>query len=173
MTDFTDAQLALQSHIEAQNAATVERMEREGATWYCTTVSDPAHWAERDVFTVEQYERYELMSYISDAHKDAYGFRPRGYNFAEWSIAQLEEEADRLSDVVVATIEQDKIREQQDIEKFERNIEELIDMGAGNRETAIRWICDGINHGGDLTYVCYELGLPFSMADELLHCVAA
>jgi hypothetical protein len=167
MTEFTADQLALQAHIEASNAEHVARAESEGWTFYTTTVSDPAHWARGGVFTIEQYERESLISYISDAHKDAYGFRPRGYNYAEWSMAQLEAEADRLSDAVTHAIEAEQVRENQAIADFEQSIENLIKMGAGNRATAIRWICDAIDHGGDLGYVCYELGLPWSMKSQL------
>ena len=44
--------------------------------------------------------RESLISYISDAHKDAYGFRPRGYNYSEWSMEDLGEEVDRMSEVI-------------------------------------------------------------------------
>jgi urocanate hydratase len=167
MSQFTADQLALQAHIEAQNAAFVARCEAEGATAWCTTVSDPAHWASMDIFTIEQYERESLISYISDAHKDAYGFRPRGYNYSEWSMEDLQEEADRMSEAVSRAIEEERVRENQAIAAFEQSIENLISMGAGDRKTAIRWICDAVDHGGDLGYVCYELGLPYSMESEL------
>jgi hypothetical protein len=172
MTAFTADQLALQAHIEASNAKHVARAEAEGWTFYTTTVSDPAHWARVDVFTIEQYERESLISYISDAHKDAYGFRPRGYNYAEWSLAQLEAEADRLSDAVTNAIREREFDEAREVEALEVKIADLMDMGARDRKTAIRWICDSINHGGDLSYVCYELGVPYSMVDEFKEAVA-
>lgn len=108
-----------------------------------------------------------LINYISDAHKDAYGFRPRSTNYADWSIEALQEEADRLSEAVDRAIQEDRVRENEAIEKFEQSVQNLIGMGAGNRATAIRWICDAIDHGGDYGYVCYELGLPYSMESEL------
>ena len=40
-------------------------------------------------------ERDQLLTYISDTHKDAYGFRPRGlYN--DMSVQELKVELDRL-----------------------------------------------------------------------------
>ena len=46
----------LQKYIEAENAKWVAECEANGAEWYSTTVSDPAHWAECDVYTVEDYK---------------------------------------------------------------------------------------------------------------------
>ena len=172
MTAFTPDQLALQAHIEASNAKLVARAETEGWTFYTTMVSDPAHWAQIDVFTVEEYERQNLISYISDAHKDAYGFRPRGYNYNEWTMTQLEAEADRLSDEVTQVILEREFTEAREVEALEVRIADLIDMGAEDRDTAIRWICDSIDHGGDLSYVCYELGVPYNMVDEFQKAVA-
>lgn len=167
MSNFTADQLALQAHIEADNAKLVARAEAEGWTFYTTMVSDPAHWARGGVFTIEDYERDSLISYISDAHKDAYGFRPRGYNYSEWSLEALQEEADRLSEAAERAFLEHKESENQAIEQFEQSVQNLIGMGAGNRATAIRWICDAIDHGGDLGYVCYELGLPYTMESQL------
>ena len=92
--------------------------------------------------TIEQYERQSLISYISDAHKDAYGFRPRGYNYAEWSIADLEAEADRLSEAVTRAIEAEKVEQNRAVEAFEQAVQNTIAMGADNRATALRWLTD-------------------------------
>lgn len=150
---FTADQLALQAHIEARNAEFVKRCEEEGAEWYCTTVSDPAHWAEFDVFTIEDYKRHSLISYISDGHKDAYGFRPRGYNYSEWTLDELTEEADRISEAVAKAIEEDEILANHQVEAFEQSVQNTIAMGAGNRATALRWLTDAETFYG---YQCVE-----------------
>ena len=142
MTVFTADQLALQAHLEASNATTVARAEAEGWTFYSTTVTDPAHWARVGVFSIAEYERQDLISYISDAHKDAYGFRPRGFNYAEWSMADLEAEADRLSEAVTRAIEANELEENRAVEAFEQSVQNTIEMGAGNRVTALRWLTD-------------------------------
>jgi hypothetical protein len=139
---FTADQLALQAHIEAKNAEFVKRCEEEAAELYYTTVSDPAHWAEFDVFTIEDYKRYSLISYISDGHKDAYGFRPRGENYYEWSTEALTEEADRISEAVTRAIEAEEVEQNRAVEAFEQAIQNTIEMGAGNRATALRWLTD-------------------------------
>ena len=45
----------------------------------------------------ELSEKEQLLTYISDVHKDAYGFRPRG-DWTDWTVPQLKEELDRLYD---------------------------------------------------------------------------
>ena len=114
----------------------------------------------------------ELPDFTTDAHKDAYGFRPRGYNYNEWTMSQLEAEADRLSDEVTQVILEREFTEAREVEALEVRIADLIYMGAEDRNTAIRWICDSIDHGGDLSYVCYELGVPYNMVDEFQKAVA-
>ena len=153
MTVFTADQLALQAHIEASNAKFAAQCEVKGSNAYFTTVSDPAHWADFGVYTIEEYERQSLISYISDAHKDAYGFRPRDYNYAEWTMAQLEEEADRLSEAVTRAIEAEKIEQNQAVEAFEQSVQNTIAMGAGNRATALRWLTDAETF---YSYQCVE-----------------
>lgn len=171
MSQFTADQLALQAHIEAANAKFVAECEASGATAWCTTVSDPAHWANYGIFTIEQYERDSLISYISDAHKDAYGFRPRGYNYAEWSMEALQEEADRMSEAVAREIDRQAEADREAVAEFEAQVQSNLDMGAADRDTAIRWILEA---QGDLEvlwddagYACYLMGLPYSMEDVL------
>ena len=54
--------------------------------------------------------------------------------------------------------------------KFCKRIEDTIKTGAGNRETALRWIMDAdlggvdvdaANANGDWEYLCYLNGLPY------------
>ena len=100
----------LQKYIEAENAKWIAECEANGATWYTTTVSDPAHWAEMDVFTVEDYKRSQLISYISDAHKEAYGFRPRGYDWDNMSMDELSKWSDELSEECAREFEREEAR---------------------------------------------------------------
>ena len=45
----------------------------------------------------ELSEKEQLLTYISDVHKDAYGFRPRG-DWTDWTVPELKKELDRLYD---------------------------------------------------------------------------
>jgi hypothetical protein len=76
-------------------------------------------------------EKVELISFISDYHKDAYGFRPRNYNFQAWSMDELNTFIDELEVIVKENIAEEEIRLQ------------AISLGAGNIETALRWMFDG------------------------------
>lgn len=68
-------------------------------------------------------------------------------------------------------LEMDLEREREWVRKFEARIVETIGLGAGNRETALRWIVEGLEltdvdlmYGGDL--ICFELDLPYSYKAE-------
>ncbi len=67
---FTKSQIELQSHIEARNDKNREEMASTPGLYIGITVSDPAHWAEQGITTVEQYEYqmeyYGLFDYIAN-----------------------------------------------------------------------------------------------------------
>ena len=109
--------------------------------------------------------REDLISYISDAHKDLYGSRPRGfYDFASMTENELEILASELSNSISAEIEEDRRREARAIVKFEELIEKMMELGAADRMTAIRWIAEGTDDEKDVDYICWTLGLPYTMA---------
>ena len=67
---FTKDQIALKNHIEAKNAEGKKWMDENPGSYYGMTVSDPAHWAEQGITTIEQYEYqmeyYGLFDYIAN-----------------------------------------------------------------------------------------------------------
>tara|TARA_R110000796_G_scaffold123761_2_gene238151 strand:- start:9435 stop:9872 length:438 start_codon:yes stop_codon:yes gene_type:complete len=92
-------------------------------------------------------ERNETISYISDVYKDVNGLRPRNYNWDAFSdkeldefLADLNEQADDLYW---------KMRTEQVASefKFKKLIKDTIAFGAGDRETALRWIIQGYDDG--------------------------
>ena len=88
-------------------------------------------------------EKTECLMWISDLYKDVHGFRPRGYNFDEWSFEELTDFVNDLSDQ--ADQERKYHEEQAKLAEVEFNerIQEVIDLGAGDRETALRWMLQG------------------------------
>jgi hypothetical protein len=75
------------------------------------------------------------------------------------------------------TIAYEKRLHEAAIEAFEARVDQLIGLGAVDRHMAIRWIVDGLEltetdvlYGAD--YVCYCLGLPYSMAGTFTKAVA-
>jgi hypothetical protein len=89
--------MELVKHLEAQNAKTQKWMDENPGSWGGMIVTDPAHWAKYGVYTVEDYQRYQKIRYISDAYKDAYGFRPRGYDWDNMSMDELKAWSEDLS----------------------------------------------------------------------------
>jgi hypothetical protein len=131
---------------------------------------------EQGVFhmtVVTRTEREELYSYISDAHKDAYGSRPHGRweTYRAMSIEELREEADRLSAAVAVAIEEEDRARNEAETRFERLVSLTIENGASDRETAIRWIIEGEGIAEDIEmqgmgYLCYRFGLRYSYFSE-------
>lgn len=106
---------------------------------------------------------------FSDLHKDAYGFRPRSHEYWTASDDRKEEIWNGLLKELDAAIEREKMSERWAITKFENDLYD-IEVLAGDRETAIRWFVESLKldeidlmYGGEK--ICYDLGLPFSMAN--------
>ena len=87
-------------------------------------------------------EKEQLLQYISDAHKDAYAFRPRGQYGDDWSVEELRVELDRLCDYANEVYELEKAREVERLEEFEANLVKLMNCGAKSRMEALRWIIE-------------------------------
>jgi len=88
-------------------------------------------------------EKTECLMWISDLYKDVYGFRPRNYNFHEWSFDQLTKFVNDLSDQAESDREYERKQAQLAEVEFNKRIQEVIDLGAGDRETALRWMLQG------------------------------
>ncbi len=111
------------------------------------------------------------MSQYSDSYKDAYGFRPLA-SHCEWLAAQSVEVQQQEMDYVQAEIDR-QIEEQRQLEKtsqdeFESRIVLLIESGARDRETALRWIVDGDEDAADGgEFFCYLHNLPSSYIAQI------
>lgn len=109
---------------------------------------------------------------VSDLHKDAYGYRPSEYFWAEWnnsSDADKQHIWDRLLQELQISMELEAQQEIAAINAFELQIANALDLGAPSREDAVRWIVDGMEltpvdfmYGSD--YICCLKGLPYKMA---------
>ena len=112
-------------------------------------------------------------SIVSDLHKDAFGFRPREYFWAEWNNSSDASKQVIWDDLLVSlerANEWERAEQARAVKQFEDRIELLMNMGASSRETAIRWIIESMElsetdkcYGG--SYICFELGLPYNMAE--------
>lgn len=104
----------------------------------------------------------ELQSIYWDMYKDAYGVRPRGIDTSNWTEYAFKVEFEHLA----ITIEANEIarckQEAESVVKFDKRVATLIECGAKNRETAIRWIHEAEGTGGDNSYLAWTLGLPYN-----------
>ena len=162
-----DKKMELVKHLEAQNAETQKWMDENPGSWGGMIVTDPAHWAGYGVHTVEDFERYELETYIYEGHKDAFGTKGRHYNFEAMTTQDLKNEADRISVAVKEQMELEAKMEADAVSKFEASVKEYMNMGQ-TRKDAIRWIlqAEELDNEKDAGYICYSLGLPYSMETE-------
>jgi hypothetical protein len=106
---------------------------------------------------------------LSDFYKSAHGFRPRGIYKEWWTEAELETEYHYLAKVCEENRIMEEAREHQALLDFNKLIEETIAYGAGDRETAIRWLVDGEClefHAYDLEYFFWGHGLSYELQKQ-------
>ena len=89
---------------------------------------------------MKNFERSDVLSWISDLYKDVNGVRPRFYNFNEWSDDELEAFTDQLEAQLKENQELDRLQEEADVKSFEDQVQKTIELGAGDRKTALRWL---------------------------------
>ena len=158
----------LMAHIKAENVKTKAWVAEDPKNrWAGLYPEDEAHWVERGITTLEALERDELECYIYDAHKTAFGVKGRHYNFKAMSLQELKDEADYISRACDEQLALEAKMEKEATERFEASVAEYQKM-AGSRKDAIRWLlqAEGLEDERDPGYICYSLGLPYSMEKE-------
>ena len=158
----------LMAHIKAENIKTKAWVAEDPKNrWAGLYPEDEAHWQERGITTLEALERDELECYIYDAHKTAFGVKGRHYRFSEMSLQELKDEADYISRACDEQMELEARMEKEATERFEASVAEYQKM-AGSRKDAIRWVlqAEGLEDERDPGYICYSLGLPYTMEKE-------
>jgi hypothetical protein len=103
----------------------------------------------------------QLHSIWWDAYKDAYGFRPRGQDVGHWTVEDFQKELDILG-AAIDRAEKARLEEEAlAVVRFSKRVQEVINTGAGDRETALRWIHEADGSQGDNEFLCYLNGLPY------------
>lgn len=110
--------------------------------------------------------REELECFIYERHKDAYGVKGRHYDFDSMSYDELEAEAIRIDDIAAAEYKRERSVYADTVRAFRGRIAEVRQMCKVSKQTAIEFIIEGEGHTGeyDPSYICYCMGLPYSMA---------
>jgi len=108
---------------------------------------------------------------FSDFHKDAFGFRPSSDQMARWNAMSPDEKQDEW-DYLDRSLENNIAREKAEADRavvdFERWLETEISIGAGDEETALRWMTsvereDGwMKHSQDAEQWVWKQGILFT-----------
>ena len=118
---------------------------------------------------------------ISDLHKDPRGYRPSQYFWEGWK--ELSDEGqkeifDMLAEELEIREQDEREMEQRAIKTFEARIADVIKLGAGNRQTALRWITsqEKFYHSQSVEHFVWEQGILFTdygkkLLNELLEIV--
>ena len=86
-------------------------------------------------------EKEQLLQYISDEYKRAYGMRPRGDFYNNRTVEQLRVDLDELNAYANEQYELEKAREVERLEEFEERLFWIQEeLGAENRMQALRWV---------------------------------
>ena len=113
------------------------------------------HWDELT-------EKEQLLQYISDTYKSAYGHRPRGF-YDDWSVEDLKVELDRLVDYANKVYEEEQIAAEKAADAFDEQILAVQASGAGNREQAIKWLVEADEDAlYDIEHFVYKQGFLFT-----------
>jgi len=104
---------------------------------------------------------------ISDFHKEVYGFRPTQAYMEEWNTLspnQKQKVWDEYARVSEIQMIESKAQEERDIVKFEDRITDVMNIGAGDRKTALRWISDQetFYHEQDVEHFVWQQGVLFT-----------
>ena len=105
----------------------------------------------------------ECHSWISDASKDAQGFRDR-MDVSNLTFEQLDAECEYWADAANAAADEEAIFKAECVEEFKKLVQETIALGAGDEVTALRWLTqDGeFYNGQDVESWVYNHGILFT-----------
>lgn len=126
-------------------------------------------WEEMS--TLEQYAQT-----WSDMYKDAHGFRPR-IDVSTWVEEDFEQEFEWLSETIARNAHEEAHRALGYAQKLESVLTKMIEAGAADRQTALRWKFEAedldLNSSFDREHFEFKLSLPFGYITSTLNkCVA-
>lgn len=104
---------------------------------------------------------------ISDLHKDARGYRPVESFWEGWNELSDEDKQD-VFDMLVEELKineaAERELEKESITRFEARIQDVINLGAGDRKTALRWIAsqETFYHMQCVEHFVWEIGILFT-----------
>ena len=116
--------------------------------------------------TLTAEERKYMLNLYSDFHKDAYGFRPRGFDWTTLSDEQLNADWNRFGAALEQRNIEEATQEESDLKEWKDLVQHTIDLGANDRKTAIKWLFDGegldSDNPQDLEHFVWRKGILFT-----------
>ena len=112
-------------------------------------------------------EKEQLLQYISDEYKRAYGMRPRGDFYNNRTVEQLRVDLDELNAYANEQYDLEKAREVERLEEFEERLFWIQEeLGAENRMQALKWVVqDDEDAQHDPEYFMYLQGFSIYTND--------
>lgn len=111
------------------------------------------------------------LDLFSDLHKDAYGVRPSQW-FWEWqksaSADELQEKWDQLLADAKSAADADEAREARCLVELHATLDKMMMENNIDLETAIRWLDDANDTGGDWQYLDFNLGVKYGTIEKML-----
>ena len=115
-----------------------------------------------EVNTWENLSRKEqLEAIVWDMYKEAHGIRPRHLHLSEMTEEELQAMCKRLEAEIEMAEKARRADQARAVVRFSKRVEDTIKWGAKDRETALAWIMEADEAGGDWEYLCYLNGLPY------------
>jgi hypothetical protein len=114
----------------------------------------------------EMSDLEQLACEFSDFYKEAHGFRPRHINTSTWTVEDFDREFEVLADICKDNAARRVAEEAAAVTKLEARIASLLQSGAADRATAIRWIGEAEECGGDMEYLCFLVGVHYGYFKE-------
>lgn len=134
--------------IDAIRAYNVSDCAKDFEGNFTYTISEDLNlWAGREVFTVGQFEEWlDLKQLYSDYHKEAYGIRPR-HDYSDYTLSQLQACYEQFASICEENARIEEKREKVAVESFKASARKIMNSGAKDFMTAIRWMmqADDVN----------------------------
>ena len=116
-----------------------------------------------------QIEGFDMYTYseqlYSDFHKDAYGFRPDANDpFYTASPERKQVIWNLVAEQFEFKQNEEELEEARSVAQFKNNIDRLMDAGAKDEETALRWFTEDQNFQNemDVEHFVWEQGILFT-----------
>ena len=108
----------------------------------------------------------ELMDDYCDLHKSVHGVKARWIYGAGYSEAQMEFLLESLQKEGERVWAEEAKREAIADAEFLAAIDKMVALGAGDKKTALKWLHDAHNTGGDNAYLGFDFGCSWLFVEN-------